>query len=65
MKYIVKAIFECSLNIKLIVIIDLLVKCGKAKQQNQHGIIDVEPIRYERQQTHRAHDLSEEKMTLV
>ena len=44
----------------------LPVKSGKAEKQHQHGIVDVEAVRYERQHTHRAHDLTErERGTLL
>lgn len=36
------------------------VKSTKAEQQYQHGIINVEAIRNERQNAHGAHDLTEE-----
>lgn len=39
------------------------VKSTKAEQQYQHGIINVEAIRDERQNTHGAHDLTEEEET--
>lgn len=43
---------------------EIPVKSTKAEQQNQHGIINVEAIRYDGQNSHRAHNLTEEKDTI-
>lgn len=52
-------------TIKVMTVYDQIpVKSTKAEQQYQHGIINVEAIRYDGQNSHRAHDLTEEKDTI-
>lgn len=52
-------------TIKAMTVYDQIpVKSTKAEQQYQHGIINVKSIRYDGQNSHRAHDLTEEKDTI-
>ena len=44
---------------------DSLKVCGKTEKQNQHGVVDVKPVWYDRQQAHGAHNLQKREGDLL